>query len=50
LGGADPPPGSFLIQLRARQTATDRAEFFSLRDDLAAHIFVDRGFLLEPYL
>jgi len=50
LGGTDPPPGSFLFQLRARLIATDRAEFFSLRDDLAAHIFVHRVSLLEPYL
>jgi len=45
-----PRRGYFLFQLRARQTAMDRAEFFSLRDDLAAHIFVDRGSLLEPCL
>jgi len=50
LGGADPPPGSFLFQLRTRQISTDRAEFFSLRDDLAAHIFADLGSFLEPHL
>ena len=50
LGGADPPPGSSLFQLRVRQTFTDRDELFFFSDDLAAHVFVNRGSLLEPYL
>ena len=50
VGGADPLPGSLLFKLRACQIATNRAELFSLRDDLVAHIFVDLGSLLEPYL
>lgn len=51
IGAAMPPPeGSFLYELRAREEATDVDEFMALRDDLAAHVWEDRGALLEPYL
>lgn len=46
----DPPVGSFLYELRAREEATDADEFAELRDDLAAHIWTDRAALLQPYM
>jgi len=48
--GVDPPSGSFLFFLEARAAITDHGEFLSLRDDMAEHVFANRGAYLAPYL
>jgi len=48
--GVDPPAGSFLFFLEARAAITDNDEFLSLRDDMAEHVFSNRGAYLAPYL
>jgi len=48
--GVDPPAGSFLFFLEARAAITDHGEFLSLRDDMAEHVFSNRGAYLAPFL
>jgi len=48
--GVDPPAGSFTFFLEARAAITDNDEFLSLRDNMAEHVFSNRGAYLAPYL